>query len=911
MNTMKKTIGWALLVVAAFEGGAANLLNGDFEEVENGQPRGWKASSPFGGFVARGEGWEGSNALGAEDGGSNNCKWVSSPVMLEPGRLYGFAAKLKLAMHGGGITMGTPEVNVTENVADTQGKWIERRVVLLSRNAARPYGEVFRLGEYHLTGRALFDNARVVPLTARYAQKDGVELGHGERLAGNVYSFASRYTASPRLHSRTLAKMDGSFNTSRWMFGKGQMAEYRHEVKGHNFLSGHVRFTSGVVPPGSSAKLMVEASTDGKNWVTVGEKSDIPAMGIAFELPSSLFPAAALHVRFGGNPVMVDGYSLSGVVDGDAVYLAGHTTYLEEDSGKVFHEEGAGVELLDETCGDRLEVEVPGGSIWTTSSGWKVARYRSAPTSKVSAVRVKTAANEAEAVQLCFTASEDFADVRVQPMGEAVARRWGIFEQGRLPASAIVVDRVGYVPVYRATDYLGNIGLNADPILPQTSASQAVKRGETQPFWVRVKPPRETPKGIYRTLLAMSLKNAAGQTRVLEVPLEIEVFGFALPDVMTLKTPFGFGSPTVYRYHRAKTEAERQLLFDRYLRALADYHITPYNFNRHVWKVTWTKSGEPEIDWSEWDAEMEAAFAKYHFTSFRISSLGLGSGNEAQSWPGQVPGSRVKEGDAQYEPMIAKYLKAVQDHFEAKGWLDKAFVYCYDEPRAGADKFVMRGFGLLEKYAPKLRRMLTAPLRDSLIGGPHIWCPVAPDLHTPAEKARRQAGDEFWWYCCMCPRAPYLSLFIDHPGLELRTWLWQTWGEGLTGALIWNTTWWTSDLIYPKSGTFQNAYEDTMSWSPREWRPGTNGDGRLFYPPLACFDGGKDFVDEMPVPTRRLEMIRDGVEDYEYFAMLRRRRPDHPLLKVPADVYSSLTEYNYDPAALEAHRERLARALEE
>ena len=35
-----------------------------------------------------------------------------------------------------------------------------------------------------------------------------------------------------------------------------------------------------------------------------------------------------------------------------------------------------------------------------------------------------------------------------------------------------------------------------------------------------------------------------------------------------------------------------------------------------------------------------------------------------------------------------------------------------------------------------------------------------------------------------------------------------------------------------------------------------------------------------------------------------------PLLTVPDDVFSSLTSYNFDPAALERHRVRLARAIE-
>jgi hypothetical protein len=103
-------------------------------------------------------------------------------------------------------------------------------------------------------------------------------------------------------------------------------------------------------------------------------------------------------------------------------------------------------------------------------------------------------------------------------------------------------------------------------------------------------------------------------------------------------------------------------------------------------------------------------------------------------------------------------------------------------------------------------------------------------------------------------------------------------------------------------------------------RPWGNGDGRLIYPPLAAADGrpAAPVLDD-PVPTFRLEMLGDGIEDYEYFAMLKRRlataTPEQkakyePLLKVPETVTKTMTEFSIDPTPIEEHRVKLARALE-
>ena len=68
-------------------------------------------------------------------------------------------------------------------------------------------------------------------------------------------------------------------------------------------------------------------------------------------------------------------------------------------------------------------------------------------------------------------------------------------------------------------------------------------------------------------------------------------------------------------------------------------------------------------------------------------------------------------------------------------------------------------------------------------------------------------------------------------------------------------------------------------------------------------------VFDPPVETYRLEMLRDGLEDYEYFAILRRLDPQNVLLSVPPEVTASMTEFTRDPTPMLRHRERLAREI--
>lgn len=334
----------------------------------------------------------------------------------------------------------------------------------------------------------------------------------------------------------------------------------------------------------------------------------------------------------------------------------------------------------------------------------------------------------------------------------------------------------------------------------------------------------------------------------------------------------------------------------------------------------------PEFDWTAWDSSIERAIDLYGFNSFQLPVHGLGGGTFHSRTEPSLLG--FMEDTPEYRQLFSAYVRGLESHLRDRGWLDEAYVYWFDEPDPKDYEFVMNGFRKLKRYAPAINRMLTEQIEPELVGGPNIWCPLTPDYDPELAAERRREGDRFWWYICTGPKAPYATLFIDHPGAELRVWLWQTWQFEVEGILIWETNYWTSDAAYPDQP--QNPYEDPMGWvsgysTPAGVRsPWGNGDGRFIYPPEAAADANPPGpLLEGPVDSIRWEMLRDGVEDYEYFVILRdlieARRDRIPveelgyfegLLEVPATVSEGLTVFTKDPAPIEEHRDRIARAIE-
>lgn len=584
--------------------------------------------------------------------------------------------------------------------------------------------------------------------------------------------------------------------------------------------------------------------------------------------------------------------------------------------------------LYDATFGEKLPSASDVAQLWWASSGWKVSMQRSVPTAASERIVIRAAKNESEAAQLVVRPNVEIGGFTA--LGAALTGPGG----AAIPDSHVNVLRVRYVQTERATDGSTVVGQWPDPLPPATTPI-TLAANTNQPLWVRVTVPPGVPAGEYNGSVALR-----GNGYAVDVPLRVEVFDFELPTRPACTTTFGFSPELVFKYQRVNDPAQRRQVLDLYWKNFSAHRIAPYNpAPLDPIGVTWPnleayKSGAstdvntafaPAFDWTAWDAAMSMALDKYGFNSFVVPVQGMGGGTfHARTDPTLLG---YPENTAEYKAAFTNYHRALQEHLRERNWLERGYVYWFDEPDPKDYDFVMNGFRKLKEAAPDIPRMLTEQPEPALFGGPTIWCPISNAFDPAKADERRAQGDKFWWYICTGPKAPYCTLFLDHPSLELRVWLWQTWQRKIDGILVWQSNYWTSDAAYPDPNAPQDPYADPMSWmsgydtGTGQKKPWGNGDGRFIYPPEAANGKQPETILEGPVDSIRWEMLRDGVEDYEYLAILRRLIEERekagkdvaqykPLLEVPAAITTGMTEFTTDPAVIESQRMAVAKAIE-
>ncbi|MCD6498907.1 MAG: DUF4091 domain-containing protein [Deltaproteobacteria bacterium] len=325
------------------------------------------------------------------------------------------------------------------------------------------------------------------------------------------------------------------------------------------------------------------------------------------------------------------------------------------------------------------------------------------------------------------------------------------------------------------------------------------------------------------------------------------------------------------------------------------------------------------VDFDRYDEAGRFAIDGLGMDSFRLPLPGFAWGDY-----GGIHGGRILSfdwGTQEYEDVFCKELSALTDHLEQVGWLDRAYAYWMDEPHESDYDFVIQGMDLIHHCDPRLARLLTEQADSRLVGHVDIWTPVLDQYGVQWAHERQDQGDQVWWYVCTGPKAPYPNDFIDHPGIEHRVRFWMAWQYGVQGSLYWSTNYWTSNRVYPPPNR-QDPWTDPMSYASVSGAWG-NGDGRLLYPPKD-WKGGQERI-QGPVPSIRWELIREGIEDYEYFWMLRDAAdrleglggsPDlvaaaRDLLSAPDSVFHSLTDYSQDPSAMHERRHEVAVLLEQ
>jgi hypothetical protein len=334
-----------------------------------------------------------------------------------------------------------------------------------------------------------------------------------------------------------------------------------------------------------------------------------------------------------------------------------------------------------------------------------------------------------------------------------------------------------------------------------------------------------------------------------------------------------------------------------------------------------------ETDFREFDRGAHRLLDDFGFNAFNLPVKGLGTGSFYSRQEGMFGG--FPQGTPEYDHLLSMHLGQVQKHLEENGWLGKEYIYWFDEPDPKDYPFVRDGMVNIRKNASKLTRFITEhrPGPD-IMDVSEISCTIFHRVD-PAIVARlAPQGREFWSYLCTGPKGPWVTLFIDHPAVNMRVWLWLSYRYGLKGILVWRANYWSSPTVFP-AGVLQNPWEDPMSYTVGYGLPDGqvnfwgNGDGRFLYPPNRNPGTDKTKYLTGPVNSIRWEILREGLEDYEYFKLLEKAvaegagaqaakaaREAKALLDFPASLFKSGQEYTKDSNALLDYRTKIATAIE-
>lgn len=339
-----------------------------------------------------------------------------------------------------------------------------------------------------------------------------------------------------------------------------------------------------------------------------------------------------------------------------------------------------------------------------------------------------------------------------------------------------------------------------------------------------------------------------------------------------------------------------------------------------------------DVDFSEFDRGGRRVLDELGFNAYNLPLEGLGTGSFFSSQKGLFCGFR--QGTPEYDALLSQYLMQVEAHLAAMGWLGREYIYWFDEPDPKDYPFVREGMLNIRRNAPRLTRFITEHRPGpEIMDVSEIGCTIFHRVDPAAVAELAPKGREFWSYLCTAPQSPWVSLFIDHPAVNLRMWLWMTYKWGLKGILVWRADYWNSPTLFPP-GVLQNPWRDPMSYTVGYGVPygqvsrWGNGDGRFLYPPNR--DPGRDKAKYLrgPVDSIRWEILREGIEDYEYFVLLEKAVAGAKaakgnvklraaaaeavkLLAFPASVFTTGQDYTKDPLDLLRYREKVAAAIEE
>jgi hypothetical protein len=513
-------------------------------------------------------------------------------------------------------------------------------------------------------------------------------------------------------------------------------------------------------------------------------------------------------------------------------------------------------------------------------------------------IKLSAARNEYESFQLV-----------IQPFGKdikglEVSSSDLVNESGdKIPESEIEISWVEYNLIDRQPSYLIEYeGWHADPLMPINAPIDIKGEEINRPFWITVYVPEDAAPGTYVGRIACTTDDGNGPS----VSMTLKIWDFGLPTEPHLKTHTWDGLETMADFYNVE-----EVPLDWYLNfceVLLKNKMSPGFAGVNYIDQKPAKRGK--YDFSKVEKVLEFCFER-GLTSYSMIQMRKGFYTE-------------KEKKDVYR-FIHDYAKFLRE----RGWLDKALIEVWDEPTIVRLPAVIQRAKDLREMDPDLTLQLFAfghkefdfwdpeAKKYGLVDLIDIWSPW-PLVESPESQAN---GVEIWSYFCTLARSNAPNFYTETTPVYKRSIAWHSWMFGIDAFEHWSTNSYSRNTFpgEPVSEKWPNRLWDSKTYM------NFHGEGQLVYP-------GPDGV---CIPSLRLEVFRDGMDDYEYLYKLKEliekceaeradidlteyrkllRVEDYLLIKYPKELtftQENTIRYPDQPERFFEARNKLANAIEE
>jgi len=403
----------------------------------------------------------------------------------------------------------------------------------------------------------------------------------------------------------------------------------------------------------------------------------------------------------------------------------------------------------------------------------------------------------------------------------------------------ITCHRVEYINIKKTSGAYGHPGLNPDPLpIQPMKKSFTLSRAENQAFWFLITVSPSTPPGTYTGNLTLHRNGH----KLVTIPLEINIWNFTLTAEPSIDINSNLWVNEVMKYEKGDI---LEVLKSYYRNVFANRARTGASCYLPI-NIT---NGHASLDTSEYEKHLKFISHLGSCRKVAVTNLLWVGHKGSHKWPADASWKGVKifldsENailNPKFEIPFREATRQILDAMKRQGCYRQPIIKFFDEPTFLDQRTVnaLKSIAMLLKNIDqniRIRISANYPHPD-LTDYFDEWNIHADYLSLYAEEIETASA-----------KGAQINIYhnsinlIDLPVLRTRLFPWMLWKFGFDGALCW----WS--ITY---------------WKENPWEMTENNSGILLYPPRSKEERG-------PITSIRWEMLRQGLEDYEYFYLLKK-----------------------------------------